>query len=154
MVLSEVNEAEGSYSNVPTIWRLVRNLHDSTGSRTLLESVTCLSHKMSKTHKIPDTTSKVMTYADLHGNSLSASSKAAVNLSTAKRIKTVPGTSMRPDVIFPMKPLLLVVIRRLICPWFGKSFGIARTVIMKAGAATEHCHGRNQSDVEHQDDWI
>jgi len=49
-----------SYSNIPTIWRLVRNLHDSTGSRMLLESVTCLSQRMSTIHRIPDTVNKLI----------------------------------------------------------------------------------------------
>lgn len=83
---------------MPSIWRLVRKFHDSTGSRIPLESVTYLSHKMSKIHKIPDTINRVMTYADLHGNSLSASSKADVNPRTAKRTRIVPGISIRLNV--------------------------------------------------------
>lgn len=124
-----------SYSNIPTIWRLVRKFQDSTGSRMPLERVTCLSHKMSRSHRIPDTVNNVMTYADLHGNSLSASSKAAVNPSTAKRIRIVPGMSRRPYLLFALWLSAVVVAQRLVCPWRGKPFGMARIDIRKAMAA-------------------
>lgn len=124
-----------SYSNIPTIWRLVRKFQDSTGSRMPLDRVTCLSHKMSRSHRIPDTVNNVITYADLQGNCLSASSKAAVNPNTAKRIRIVPGMSMRLNVLFALWLSLAVVAPRLACPWFGKPFGMARIDMRKAGAA-------------------
>lgn len=67
-----------------------------------LERVTCLSHIINIIHRIPDTVNNVMTYADLQENSLSASSKAAVSPNTAKRIRIVPGMSMRLNVLFAL----------------------------------------------------
>lgn len=116
---------------MPIIWRFNTNLQGRIGSRTPLESVTWRSQKIRDIQRSPDTVNKVMTYADFHGNFLSASSKAAVKASVANRIRTVPGISIRLSLFPKETPVFFA--SRLGRVWLGKSFGIANNANRNAG---------------------
>lgn len=82
-----------THNIIPTMMRLSKNLQGSTGSLTESALVTYRSHTRTAIQRQPEIDSKEMTYADLHGNSESASSNPAVIDKTARTNKKVPKTS-------------------------------------------------------------
>ena len=114
--------------------RFLKKRHGKTGSMTLLWLVTYRSQNSNMTHRMPETESSVMTYADFQGKRESASSNAAVIDKVASRSNAAPGKSTLALASFE-KVFFHVSEVWSAWPWYGKFFGIAKRAIMRAGVA-------------------
>lgn len=123
-----------TYSIKLTMARFFMNRHGRTGSITEARRVMIRSQKSKAIHRNPETTSNVMTYADLQANCEPASSNAAVSDNVARRSSAAPTKSNRRRVSVVSRVLN---VRRwtLGCPCRGKFGGMAIIKTISAGVA-------------------